>query len=141
MDSWNQLTWRVSDATYAAWNAHDPDAVASWFTAEAQVRDSSSGDWEIGPGPVRDRAAMMCAALADLSLTRQQLVIEGPHHADRWIMEGTHTGDLLGVAGTGARVRFEGATFTTIDEDGMVIEDVHHVDYATLFAQLGANDT
>ncbi|MEZ5269814.1 MAG: hypothetical protein R2789_15015 [Microthrixaceae bacterium] len=38
------------------------------------------------------------------------------------------------------RVRIEGATFTTLDEEGMVIEDVHHIDYSTLFNQLGAAD-
>lgn len=138
MPDWNALTWRVNDATYDAWNAHDTDAVAAWFTPDARVRDAASSEWEIGPRPVRDRAAMLCGALPDLTLTRQVLVIEGPRHADRWVLEGTHTGDLLGVAGTGARVRIEGATFTTIDADGMVVEDVHHVDDATLFRQLGA---
>ncbi|MEZ5374629.1 MAG: ester cyclase [Microthrixaceae bacterium] len=139
MADWNELTTRVSDATYEAWNAHDPDAVAAWFTDDARVRDASSSDWEIGPGPVRDRAAMMCVALPDLTLTRQVLVVDGPRHADRWVMAGTHTGELLGVAPTGAQVRFEGATFTMIDEDGMVIEDIHHVDYATLFGQIGVS--
>jgi predicted ester cyclase len=134
---WNALTWKVNDATYAAWNAHDPDAVAAVFAPEARVRDSSSPDWEMGPGPVRERAAMICAGLPDLTLTRQTLVIDGPRHADRWVLEGTHDGELLGIAATGARVRLEGATFTVIDEAGMVIEDIHHVDYATLFRQLG----
>ena len=137
MTDWNALTWQVSDATYAAWNAHDPDAVARWFTDDARVRDSSSSEWEIGPGPVRARAEMLCAGMPDLTLTRQVLLIDGSRHADRWVMAGTHTGELLGIPATGAAIRFEGATFTTIDADGMVIEDVHHVDYSTLFAQLG----
>ncbi len=75
--------------------------------------------------------------MPDLTLTRQVLVIDGPRHADRWVMAGTHTGDFFGQAGTGAPIRIEGATFTTIDEDGTVIEDVHHVDYLSLFRQLG----
>lgn len=137
---WDALTQRVSDATYEAWNAHDPDAVAVWFTDSARVRDSTSDDWEIGPGPVRDRAEMLFRALPDLTLTRQMLLVDGPRHADRWIMEGTHDGELLGIASTGARVQLEGATFTTIDDDGLVIEDVHHVDYATLFRQIGVSD-
>jgi ketosteroid isomerase-like protein len=29
----------VNDATYAAWNAHDPDAVAAVFAEDAVVRD------------------------------------------------------------------------------------------------------
>lgn len=137
MTNWNDLTDRVSDTTYAAWNAHDPDAVAAVFTDDARVRDSTSSEWQIGPGPVRDRAAMLCTGLPDLTLTRQILVIDGPHHADRWVLEGTHTGDLLGIPATGARVRIGGATFTTIDDTGMVTEDVHHIDYSTLFSQLG----
>jgi steroid delta-isomerase-like uncharacterized protein len=134
---WNALTWRVNDATYAAWNAHDPDAVAAVFTENARVRDASSSDWEIGRGPVRERAAMLFTAMPDLTLTRQVLVIDGPRHADRWVMAGTHTGDFFGQPSTGASIRIEGATFTTIDEDGMVIEDIHHVDYLSLFRQLG----
>ena len=107
------------------------------FTDDARVRDSSSSEWEIGPGPVLGPAEMLCAGMPDLTLTRQVLLIDGPRHADRWVMAGTHTGELLGIPATGAAIRFEGATFTTIDADGMVIEDVHHVDYSTLFAQLG----
>ena len=83
---------------------------------------------------------MLFRALPDLTLTRQMLLVDGPRHADRWIMEGTHDGELLGIASTGARVQLEGATFTTIDDDGLVIEDVHHVDYATLFRQIGVSD-
>ncbi len=137
MTDWEDLTWKVSDATYQAWNAHDPDGVAAVFTNDARVRDSTSSTWEIGPGPVRDRAVMLFAGLPDMTMTRQILVIDGPHHADRWVIEGTHTGDLLGIDPTGSHIRIEGATFTTIDAAGMVIEDAHHIDYATLFAQLG----
>lgn len=137
MPDWNELTWTVSNATYDAWNAHDPDSVAAVFAADAKVRDSSATEWQIGPGPVREHAVMLCGTMPDLTLARQILVIDGPHHADRWVMEGTHTGDLMGIAGTGVRLRIEGATFTTIDETGMVIEDVHFVDYSALFNQLG----
>lgn len=136
MTDWNGLAQRVNDATYEAWNAHDADAVAAVFASGARVRDAS-GEWEIGPGPVRARAAMLIAALSDLRLERQVLVIDGSRHADRWVLSGTHDGDLLGVAPSGNAVRIEGATFTVIDEAGMVIEDIHHVDYATLFRQLG----
>ena len=139
MPDWHALTMQVSDATYAAWNAHDPDAVARWFTAEARVRDATQTDWEIGPEPVRARAEMLCTAMPDLTLTRLVLLVDGPRHADRWRMAGTHTGDLLGVPGTGTPVVFEGATFTTIDDDGMVIEDIHHVDLSSLLAVLGGS--
>ena len=58
----------MNDATYAAWNAHDPDAVAAVFTEDAVVRDAGSSDVEIGPGAVRERAARLFAAFPDLAL-------------------------------------------------------------------------
>jgi steroid delta-isomerase-like uncharacterized protein len=136
---WIGLTWRVSDATYEAWNAHDADAVAAVFTEDARVRDAGSDTWEIGPGPVRDRARMLLDAFSDFRLERLVLLIDGPRHADRWRMTGTHDGELLGLAASGRSLRLEGATFTTIDELGRVVEDVHFVDYAGLFAQLGGS--
>jgi hypothetical protein len=38
----------VNDATYAAWNAHDPDAVAAVFAEDAVVHDAGSDELEIG---------------------------------------------------------------------------------------------
>ena len=64
-------------------------------------------------------------------------MIDGPCHADRWVMTGTHRGELFGIPPTGRAVRIEGATFTRLGRDGLVVEDVHHVDYAGLMAQLG----
>mgnify|MGYP003691510329 CR=1 FL=1 len=137
MANWEELTWRVSDATYAAWCAHDPDAVAAVFAEDARTRDAGTETWEIGRAAVRDRAAVLLAGFSDFRLERQILVIEGARHADRWIMTGTHDGELLGVEATGNAVRVEGGTFTLLDEAGLVAEDVHFVDYASLFRQLG----
>jgi predicted ester cyclase len=52
-------------------------------------------------------------------------------------MTGTHDGELFAVAPTGRRVRREGATFTRMGPDGLVVEDVHFTDMAGLRAQLG----
>jgi steroid delta-isomerase-like uncharacterized protein len=128
----------VNDATYAAWNTHDPDAVAAVFAEDAVVHDAGSEDPEIGRDAVRERAARLFAAFPDLTLTRVDLVIDGPRHADRWILTGSHEGELLGLAPTGRKVRVEGATFTVMNDGGMVAEDHHYLDLAGLLTQLGA---
>jgi predicted ester cyclase len=64
-------------------------------------------------------------------------LVDGERHADRWIMTGTHRGELFGLPARGRAVRLEGATFTWLGPDGLVVEDVHHLDYAGLMAQLG----
>ena len=57
--------------------------------------------------------------------------MEPPRNADRWVATATH-------AETGKPVRVEGATFTELDDDGLVIRDFNFIDTATLHAQLNA---
>jgi steroid delta-isomerase-like uncharacterized protein len=130
-------TIAVNDATYAAWNAHDADAVAAVFAADALLREAGRDEAVHGREAIRARAAALLAAFPDFRLERQVLVIEGDRHADRWVMTGTHRGELFGMPPTGRAVRLEGATFTTLGPDGLVVEDVHFTDYAALMAQLG----
>lgn len=130
-------TARINDATYAAWNAHDADAVVSIFAEDAVMREPNSGIEHRGRTAIRDRAVMLLRAFPDFRLDRVVLLIDGHRHADRWVMSGTHLGELSGIPPTGRKVRIEGCTFTTLDEAGLVIEDVHFTDNAALAAQLG----
>ena len=131
-------TLEVNDRTYAAWNAHDPDAVAAVFAEDAVVREVGSPQEARGRAAVRARAAALLTAFPDFHLERLELVIDGARHADRWVMTATHRGELFGLPPTGRRVRIEGATFTRLGADGLVVEDVHFTDLAGLLAQLGA---
>ena len=49
-------TRAVNDATYAAWNAHDPDAVAAVFAVDAVLREAGSPNVLHGRGAIRARA-------------------------------------------------------------------------------------
>jgi steroid delta-isomerase-like uncharacterized protein len=131
-----QRTIEVNDATYAAWNAHDADAVAAVFAEDAVIREVGGAGELRGRAAVRERAAALLTAFPDLRLERLELVIDGERHADRWVLTGTHGGPLFGIAPTGRRVRVDGCTFTRLGPDGLVIEDVHLSDVAGLLAQL-----
>src|SRR3954470_4785912 len=91
----------VNDATYVAWNAHDPDAVAAVFAPDAVLREMGRREAFTGRTAVRERAAALLRAFPDLHLERIELVIDGARHADRWVMTGTHQGELFGLAPTG----------------------------------------
>lgn len=130
-------TLRINDATYAAWNAHDADAVAAIFAEDAVLREAGTGVEHFGRSAIRERARQLLAAFPDFRLEKIVLLVDGHRHADRWIMTGTHLGELFGIAPTGRAVRVEGSTFTTLNADGLVIEDVHFTDSAVLAAQLG----
>src|SRR5215468_10671059 len=136
MTDHRRRTLEVNDRTYAAWNAHDPDAVAAVFAADAVVREIGGAGESRGRDAVRARAAALMTAFPDLRLERLALVIDGDRHADRWVLTGTHRGELFGIAPTGRKVRVEGATFTRLGPDGLVVEDTHFSDVAGLMAQL-----
>jgi steroid delta-isomerase-like uncharacterized protein len=137
MIDYRERTLEVNDRTYAAWNAHDPDAVAAVFAEDAVVREFGSPDVARGRAAVRERAVALLTAFPDFHLERIELIIDGERHADRWVMTGTHRGALFGIPPTGRRVRIEGATFTRLGPDGLVVEDVHLSDRVGLLAQLG----
>lgn len=134
---WRSRTLAVNDATYVAWNAHDADAVAAVFAEDAVLREAGRPDEIRGRDAIRERAASLLAAFPDFRLERQTLLIDGERHADRWVMTGTHRGELFGIPPTGRPVRLEGATFTRLGAHGLVVEDVHFTDMAGLLAQLG----
>jgi steroid delta-isomerase-like uncharacterized protein len=137
MTATRAATLAVNDATYVAWNAHDADAVAAVFAEDAVLREAGRPDETRGRSAIRDRAALLLRGFSNFRLERLALVIDGDHHADRWVMTGTHDGELYGVPPTGRSVRLEGATFTRLGPSGLVVEDVHFTDMAGLLAQLG----
>ena len=130
-------TLAVNDATYVAWNAHDADGVAVVFAEDAVLREAGRPDEIRGRAAIRERAVTLLRGFSDFRLERLALVIDGDAHADRWVMTGTHDGELFGIPPSGRRVRIEGATFTRLGADGLVVEDVHFTDMAGLLAQLG----
>ncbi len=136
MLDYRKCTQDVNDRTYAAWNAHDAEAVAAVFATDAMVREAGSATESRGREAVRDRAVALLTAFPDFHLERIELVIDGDRHADRWVMTGTQRGELFGIPPTGKRVRVEGATFTRLGPDGLVSADVHFTDAAGLLRQL-----
>lgn len=137
MIDYKVCTQDVNDRTYAAWNAHDADAVAAVFAQDCVVREAGSPVEIHGREGVRARAQALLTAFPDFRLERIELLIDGDRHADRWVLTGTHHGDLYGLPPTGRAVRIEGATFTRMNADGLVAEDFHFSNMAALLAQLG----
>ena len=139
MATYEQIV-EANRATFAAWNAHDPEAVAALFAPDAVIRDVGSRDVLRGRDAIRARAADMLVAFPDFRLRQLDLVVGEDANADRWEASGTHGGQFLGIDATGNRVSVEGATFSRFDSGGLVVEDVNFWDVGALLAQLGASE-
>lgn len=136
MATYEQIV-EANRATFAAWNAHDPDAVSAVFASEAVIRDVGSPEVLRGREAIRVRAADLLVAFPDFRLRQLDLVVGEDSNADRWEASGTHIGPFLGVDPAGNRISVEGATFSRFDSSGLVVEDVNFWDVGTLLNQLG----
>lgn len=126
----------ANDATYAAWNAHDPDAVAAIFAERAEMIDTGNPEPIRGRRAIRERAAGLLAAFSDFRLERVELPIDPPCNADRWLASGVHSGEFAGLAATGTAIHVAGCTFSHFDEHGLVDRDVNFWDVPALMTQL-----
>jgi predicted ester cyclase len=100
---------RYIDRVY---NAHDPDAVAQFFTSDVIVH-SVAPDVEGGQGLeyLKQLARNLITAFPDVRLTVEELVAEGDRLAARVSVEGTHQGEFLGIKPTGRKIKV--ANFAT----------------------------
>jgi len=89
-------------------------------------------DGRLGLG---DKVSALVAGL-DPRFTIEDVIAEGDRVAVRWINEGTHVAEFLGIPPTGRSFRFAGVDIYGMD-GGMLAEHWHVVDQLTMLQQLG----
>jgi len=114
-------------------------------TGDTTLADQAlAADWEAHPalrtgaGPAGWKAtiAHLRGAFTDLTVTIEDVVVAGDRVAVRTVTRGVHTGELLGVPGTGRPVEFRAADFHRLS-GGRIAATWHLEDYFGLAAQLG----
>lgn len=80
---------------------------------------------------------MYRTAFPDVKMTIDEQIAEGEKVVTRWSAEGTHRGELMGVAPTGKRVRVQGVVISRV-KDGQIVEDFENYDVHGMMRQLGA---
>jgi predicted ester cyclase len=110
----------------------------------ALVDEALAPDWEAVP-PMRTgpRAAGWKATIdhlrqvfTDLTVSIEDVVVSGDLVAVRSVSRGTHTGELLGVPGTGRPVEVRAADFHRL-AGGRIVRTWHLEDYFGVATQLG----
>jgi len=81
--------------------------------------------------------SMKRSAFPDLRITLEDGMAEGDKAVTRWIGQGTHQGELMGIAPTGNQVTITGITIHRI-EDGKIVEEWENWDALSLMQQIGA---
>ena len=93
---------------------------------------------QAGPGAAGWKAtvAHLRAVFTDLTVSIEDVVVAGDLAAVRSVSRGTHTGELLGVPGTGRPVEIRAADFHRL-AGGRIVQTWHLEDYFGVATQLG----
>jgi steroid delta-isomerase-like uncharacterized protein len=75
-------------------------------------------------------------AFPDILVIVEDTVAEGDKIVARCAVKATHTGDGLGVAGSGNRVEFSGMCWVRV-KDGRIVESWNSFDFLTMMQQTG----
>ncbi len=86
---------------------------------------------------IADFFRSLISGVPDARITARDVLVEGDRVALRFVLTGTHRGDLFGAAGTGRSLEVEGITMVQF-ADGLVVERWNRLDDMGLLTQLGA---
>lgn len=95
-----------------------------------------------GPGAEGWKASIthLRGVFTDLNVTIEDVVVSGDRVAVRSVNRGIHTGELLGVPGTGKQVEFRATDIHRL-ENGRIVQTWHLEDYFAIATQIGLTFT
>jgi steroid delta-isomerase-like uncharacterized protein len=118
------------------WNKGNQSLAEQFFAPTYTHHDASTPDFGQGPESEKKRANLYRTAFPDLRLTIQDIIAEGETVMTRWSCQGTHKGDLNGIAPTGKQINISGVTIVRFSNSKMV-EGYVNWDALGMMQQLG----
>lgn len=113
-------------------------ATVEELTAAGYVGHDPAGPEDVrGAEGAKQFIATYRAAFPDLHIAIEDAIAADDKVVMRWTSTGTHLGELMGLAPTGAHVRVSGISIDRM-EDGKIAESWNNWDVLGLMRQLGA---
>lgn len=123
---------------FDAWNAHDGEGVAQFYTSDGTVRDSADPDnAATGKDAIVARARMILGGFSDTKLEIVSICVDGDRACTEWRFSGTHDGEFLGVPASGRRIDNIGANVDEFDENGKIVSETAYWDTARFLREAG----
>lgn len=118
------------------WSRHNLSAFDEFFSEEA-IWHGLPPEWGKGIEQIKNAASFWFEAVPDFAFTVEDLTAEEDRVAFRWTAEGTHKGELFGVAPTNKHITFSGIAIQRF-KDGKCVDYREFWDQPGLMEQLGA---
>ena len=104
-----------------AWSKGDLSVADDLLTSGFVLHDPVAAREVVGRDAERELIAGLRRSIPDLTFTIDDVVADGDDVTIRWTAEGTHGGELLGIAGTGRALAIRGVDMYRL-EDGRIAE-------------------
>lgn len=112
---------------------------------EAVVDQTLAADWECvpplrhgtGPEGYKQLIDGLRKAFPDMTVTVQDVLIDGDKVAVRTLARGTHSAELMGIPATGRPAEYRACDIHRV-ADGRIVQSWHLEDFFGLLGQLGA---
>ena len=120
------------------WNRGSESAIEEMLDAEGVAHGLGDSEQDVkGPAEFKPFVANIRGALPDTRIVIEDIFADGDRVAVRVTLQGTHTGNGLGLAPTGRSVRIQGIVIVRM-QDGRIKEGWNSYDQLGLLRQLGA---
>ncbi|MFN8026903.1 MAG: ester cyclase [Acidimicrobiia bacterium] len=125
-------------AAVAALNSGSPEGYLQAFTPTS-LRWVPGIEEPFALAAIAENIGQLSSAFTGFVLGEELLFGSGRHVCARWLMEGTHSGEYLGIAPTGRSISVEQCEVYEFDADdgGRVINTWSYGDPLAMFRQLG----
>jgi steroid delta-isomerase-like uncharacterized protein len=118
------------------WNKGNLSVADGLIAPTYDHHDVSTTGFGRGPESEKQRVTLYRTAFPDLRLTIEDIIAEGETVVARWSCQGTHKGDLGGIAPTGKQFNISGVTIARF-ANGKMAEGWVNWDALGLMQQLG----
>ena len=120
------------------WNRGVEKTIDELLSPAATAHGLSDTDVDLqGPAQFKPFVRNLRGSLPDIRITVEDTVAQDDKIMARVVLEGTHTGDGLGVPPSGKRVRIAGIVLVRIS-NGQIVEGWNSWDQLGLLRQIGA---
>ncbi|MBP1622342.1 MAG: hypothetical protein H6Q07_362 [Acidobacteria bacterium] len=120
---------------YAAMNAHDLEKFLSYHSDDVVVT-MADGTQLRGKDEVRHYFTLVLAAFSDVRADLTSCFSSGNRQCEEYVISGKHTGEYMGVHGTGKSFSYRTAAVREV-RDGKTCKVSSYSDSMTLLRQLG----
>jgi|SRR5687768_2348689 len=120
------------------WNQGRETTIDELFSGAGVAHGLGDSDLDVrGPAEFKPFVANIRGSIPDVYIRVEDILAEDDRVAVRITLEGTHTGNGLGVPPTGRKIRIQGAVIVRI-VDGQIVEGWNSYDQLGLLRQIGA---